>query len=52
MDLKINTLWLERYGYDAGDPPKRYWGSQQNLRCDDMVVTTRYIGPIIQPSVE
>lgn len=25
LDLKVNCLWLEHYGYDEGDPTKRYW---------------------------
>jgi hypothetical protein len=46
MDLKINTLWLEHYGYDSGDPTKRYWKDQQTVWFDDVVVATQYIGPM------
>jgi hypothetical protein len=46
MDLKINSLWLEHYGYDAGDPTKRYWGDKQAVWFDDVVVARRYIGPM------
>jgi len=44
-DVKINCLWLEHYGYDAGDPTKRYWQAEQTVWFDDVVVATRYIGP-------
>jgi hypothetical protein len=46
MDLKVNALWLEHYGYDQGDPTKRYWGERQTVWFDDVVVAKRYIGPI------
>jgi hypothetical protein len=46
MDLKINTLWLEHYGYDNGDPTKRFWKNQQSVWFDDVVVAKQYIGPI------
>ncbi|MBI5773515.1 MAG: hypothetical protein HZA89_07200 [Verrucomicrobia bacterium] len=45
MDVKINCLWLEHYGYDPGDPTKRYWQERQTVWFDDVVVATRYIGP-------
>ncbi len=45
-DLKINTLWLEHYGYDAGDPTKQYWKDEQAVWFDDVVVARSYIGPI------
>ena len=45
MDLKVNCLWLEHYGYDEGDPTKAYWKDQQAVWFDDIVVATRYIGP-------
>ena len=50
MDLKVNALWLEHYGYDAGDPTKSYWGLQQTVWFDDVVVAKSYIGPIKRPS--
>jgi hypothetical protein len=46
MDLKVNTLWLEHYGYDAGDPTKKYWKDQQTVWFDDVVVARSYIGPM------
>jgi len=45
MDLKVNCLWLLHYGYDGGDPTKRYWKDSQTVWFDDIVVATRYIGP-------
>ncbi len=52
MDLKVNALWLEHYGYDSGDPTKSYWGSQQTVWFDDVVVASSYIGPIKRVSTE
>ena len=46
MDLKVNCLWLEHYGYDEGDPTKQYWKDSQAVWFDDVVVARRYIGPI------
>jgi hypothetical protein len=46
LDLKVNCLWLEHYGYDGGDPTKAYWKDKQTVWFDDIVVATRYIGPI------
>ncbi len=46
QDLKINSLWLEHYGYDAGDPTKRFWKASQTVWFDDVVVARRYIGPM------
>lgn len=46
MDLKVNCLWLEHYGYDEGDPTKQYWKESQSVWFDDVVVARRYIGPI------
>jgi predicted amidohydrolase len=46
MDLKVNCLWLEHYGYDEGDPTKQYWKDSQSVCFDDVVVARRYIGPI------
>jgi predicted amidohydrolase len=45
MDLKVNCLWLEHYGYDEGDPTKEYWKESQSVWFDDVVVARRYIGP-------
>jgi hypothetical protein len=45
MDLKVNALWLEHYGYDRGDPTKQYWKDSQTVWFDDVVVATQYIGP-------
>ena len=49
LDLKVNCLWLEHYGYDSGDPTKRFWGERQSVWFDDVVIATRYIGPMAQP---
>jgi predicted amidohydrolase len=46
MDLKVNCLWLEHYGYDEGDPTKQYWKESQSVWFDDVVVARRYIGPM------
>jgi predicted amidohydrolase len=46
MDLKVNCLWLEHYGYDEGDPTKQFWRDSQSVWFDDVVVARRYIGPI------
>jgi predicted amidohydrolase len=46
MDLRVNCLWLEHYGYDEGDPTKQYWKESQSVWFDDVVVARRYIGPI------
>ena len=46
MDLKVNCLWLEHYGYDEGDPTKQYWKDSQSVWFDDVVVARRYIGPV------
>lgn len=45
-ELKVNSLWLENYGYDQGDPTRRYWGEEQAVWFDDIVVAKRYIGPM------
>lgn len=49
MELKVNALWLEHYGYDAGDPTKAYWRDQQTVWFDNVVVARSYIGPIVPP---
>jgi len=46
MDLKVNCLWMEHFGYDEGDPTKQYWKDSQAVWFDDVVVATEYIGPI------
>jgi hypothetical protein len=46
VDLKVNCLWLEHYGYDEGDPTKQYWKDSQSVWFDDVVVARRYIGPV------
>lgn len=46
LDLKVNCLWLEHYGYDEGDPTKQYWKDSQSVWFDDVVVARRYVGPI------
>nr|CAA9240128.1 hypothetical protein AVDCRST_MAG63-1491 [uncultured Armatimonadetes bacterium] len=45
-DLKVNALWLQHYGYDPGDPTRAYWKDRQAVWFDDVVVATRYIGPM------
>lgn len=46
MDLKVNCLWMEHYGYDEGDPTRQYWKDSQAVWFDDVVVAREYIGPI------
>ncbi|MBI3418486.1 MAG: hypothetical protein HY043_24610 [Verrucomicrobia bacterium] len=46
LDLKVNCIWLEHYGYDEGAPTKQYWKASQSVWFDDVVVVSRYIGPI------
>jgi hypothetical protein len=46
MDLKVNTFWLEHYGYDKSDPTKQYWKESQAVWFDDIVVATQYVGPV------
>jgi len=48
MDLKVNCLWLEHYGYDESDPTKQYWKQRQSVWFDDIVVARQYIGPIVR----
>lgn len=45
-ELKVNCLWLQHFGYDEGDPTKRYWKDNQSVWFDDVVVATEYIGPM------
>lgn len=49
MDLKVNCLWMEHFGYDEGDPTKQYWKDTQSVWFDDVVVATEYIGPMVKP---
>jgi hypothetical protein len=42
---KINCFWLQHYGYDGSDPTKQFWGEEQAVWFDDVVVARRYIGP-------
>ena len=49
LDLKVNCLWLEHYGYDEGDPTKAYWKERQSVWFDDIVVARQYIGPRVKP---
>ena len=46
LDLKVNCFWLEHFGYDEGDPTKKFWKESQSVWFDDVVVARRYIGPI------
>ena len=46
VELKVNCLWLEHYGYDEGDPTRQYWKDSQSVSFDDVVVARRYVGPI------
>ncbi len=45
LDVKVNTLWMEHYGMDSGDPTKAYWPDEQTVWFDDIVVAREYIGP-------
>ena len=46
MDLKVNCLWLQHFGYDEGDPTKGYWKEKQSVWFDDVVVARKYVGPM------
>ncbi len=46
MDLKVNSFWLQHYGYDESDPTRQYWGKSQSVWFDDVVVAREYIGPM------
>jgi hypothetical protein len=48
LDLKVNCLWLQHYGYDEGDPTKQYWKVGQSVWFDDVVVAREYIGPMVK----
>ena len=45
-DVKIDCIWLQHYGFDDGDPTRQYWGDQQTVWFDDIVVSKSYVGPI------
>ncbi len=45
MDLKVNCLWLEHYGYDDSDPTREFWKTKQSVWFDDVVVARNYVGP-------
>jgi hypothetical protein len=45
-DLKVNSFWLQHYGYDDGDPTREYWQQNQWVWFDNIVVARRYIGPM------
>lgn len=42
---KVNCLWLQHYGYDEGDPTKRFHKESQTVWFDDVVVARQYVGP-------
>jgi hypothetical protein len=46
LDLKVNCLWLQHYGYDGSDPTRQFWKDQQTVWFDDVVVATEYVGPL------
>lgn len=48
LDLKVNCLWLQHYGYDEGDPTKQYWKQRQSVWFDDIVVARQYVGPRVR----
>lgn len=45
LDVKVNCLWLQHYGYDSSDPTRSYTKDSQVVWFDDVVVATQYIGP-------
>jgi hypothetical protein len=45
-DVKINCLWLQHYGYDDSDPTRQFSKDQQTVWFDDVVVSTKYVGPL------
>ena len=47
-NLLVNCLWLEHYGYDEGDPTKKYSKERQSVWFDDVVVAKEYIGPKVE----
>jgi hypothetical protein len=46
LDLKVNALWLQHYGYDSSDPTRNATKDRQTVWFDNVVVATRYIGPL------
>jgi len=49
-DVKVNCLWIQHYGYDDSDPTRQYSKDQQTVWFDDIVVSTRYVGPRLSAS--
>ncbi|HXU78640.1 MAG TPA: hypothetical protein VN794_18835 [Methylomirabilota bacterium] len=45
-DLKVNCFWLEHYGYDEGDPTRKFWKESQTVWFDDIVIARQYVGPM------
>lgn len=46
LDLKVNCLWLEHYGYDESDPTRQFTKDRQAVWFDDVVVAREYVGPM------
>ena len=46
LDTKVNTLWLQHYGYDESDPTREHWKDKQTVWFDDVVVAREYVGPM------
>lgn len=42
---RVNTFWLQHYGYDDSDPTREYSRQRQTVWFDDVVIATEYIGP-------
>ncbi len=45
-NLKVNCFWLEHYGYDNSDPTRGHTKDSQSVWFDDIVVASKYIGPM------
>lgn len=45
-ELKINCFWLQHYGYDSSDPTREHHKRRQTVWFDDVVLATKYIGPM------
>ncbi|MEZ0266383.1 MAG: hypothetical protein ACAI43_16765 [Phycisphaerae bacterium] len=43
--VKVNCFWLEHYGYDPGDPTRKFHKEKQTVWFDDVVIATEYVGP-------
>ncbi len=41
-----NLSAAEHYGYDDSDPTKQFSKDKQTVWFDDVVIATRYIGPM------